>query len=317
VLDALDGMIRAELNKVKDAIKHQVAAGIVFMLDSISGHNTRDEANRTIGDAAHEAHERVEALEHQTSMEARLAPGGDLADRSADELAGIVGPVRPRPGGGWIADNLPPSHSEISKDHGPEDPGHRLQTHNANNPVRSTVGGALSGRGEAPLHPEQQQGEMAHHDHEEGSIFYGLARALSVEADRHILQAAQTMWAGSGSLYGDGQQFNPGAMVNSQPQIEREASGRAASEERRAAQPAGPGLGHFNFAQTDPANQEALRRNPAVLSMLNLADEFISHPDDSTWWRPVFSGYVGSHGDEIARHIRERNSMRAERTGTR
>jgi len=128
-----------------------------------------------------------------------------------------------------------------------------------------------------------------------------------------VLTSAQTMWANGGaansSLYGDGQQFNAAnQMVNGQDQIDREAAKRSANDEQRAKQDG------FGFAQANPANQELLKKNPAVKGMLNLADEFISHPDDVEWWKPVFSTYVGSHPDEVARHIRERNSTRALRT---
>jgi len=52
-----------------------------------------------------------------------------------------------------------------------------------------------------PANPDQTA--KAHHDDEEGSVFYGLARALAVEVDRHVLRQVELMWAGQGSLYGD------------------------------------------------------------------------------------------------------------------
>lgn len=53
---------------------------------------------------------------------------------------------------------------------------------------------------------------------------------------------------------------------------------------------------------------------PGVRELLNLVDLFIGHPLAARWWRTVFDSYVTAHPDEVARHIRERNATRGQRT---
>lgn len=308
LIDLLTKWLKEQLAAVKENMQRQLALGIVRLLDTISGHDTRDEAKRTIGDALHEAHERVEEFEHQTSLEARLLPGGDLASLTKEELEPIVGPVIPAPGGGWRAVNaLPPSHSEIAKDHGPD--ADQTFVHDRDHPTRKAVSEAVHlGKDEKPLHPDQKQ-TGGQHEAEEGSIFYGLARALATEADRHVLRQVEIMWAASkpgSSLYGDGGSLDTSKMEVGHDAAGKQAAQRAKQEEGRARRD-----GH-RFAQTDAAN-ETLMRRPEVVELMNLVDLIIAHPEDSSWWKSVFDNYINGHADEVARHIRERNAVRGSR----
>ncbi len=280
VLDKLNDLIKEELKKVKEEVKRQLALLIVELLDTISGVDTRNQKDRTIGDALHNAHDAIEDIEKQTSLQYRLLPGGDLAGLSADELEPIVGPVTPSPTGGWVAKNaLPPSHSEISKDHAPHQK--HLQTH-----------------GRAP-------GDL--HDPEDGSIFYSIARALAVEADRHVLRQVELMWAAQGSLYGDDQALDASKMTVGHDAFAKEAAGRSGAEGKRAAKQG------FKHAQTDGANKALLEKRPEVRELLNMVDLIIAHPDDSTWWRPVVDGVVAGDPEKVAEHIRARNATRGAR----
>jgi len=296
LIDQINQWIKDQLTQVKLRIKQQLMLGMVRLIDGISGVDSRDDANRTIGDALGAMHGHVDRFEHQTSLEARLLPGGDLAGLSMQELEPIVGPVTAVDGGGWKADNaLPPSHSEISKDHAayPDFQTHGLDDHDDDQ-------GQL-------LHPDQHQ-EGAEHQHAEGSIFGGLARALASEADRHVLRQVELVWQDRGSLYGDGQALDASTMEVGHDSFGKEAGQRATAEGKRAK---GDG---YHFAQSEGKNATAMAK-PGVPALLNLVDLILSHPDDSAWWRTVAETYInqGTHADEVARHIRERNAVRGNR----
>ncbi|HTJ46723.1 MAG TPA: DUF4157 domain-containing protein [Kofleriaceae bacterium] len=301
----LEEWIKSQLELLKAKVKQQIALGMVAIIDSITGHDSRGEVNRTIGDAIADAGNAVEGFEHETSLEGRL-----LDTKSKDELGGltkeeaeaVVGPVHAAPGGGWIADNpLPPSHSEIAKDHSPLD----LKTHPQGNPIRDAVD--VKPQGGPLLHPDQHQ-TGAEHEESDGSIFYGLARALAVEADRHVLGQFESIWADRGSLYGDGSKLDKSQQEVGDDAFGKQADARAAQEEKRTA---ASGMKH---AQEDPGNA-AMMAKPGVRGLMNTVDLILAHPDDSTWWKTIFDDYINGkgHADEVARHIRERNSTRGNR----
>jgi hypothetical protein len=300
LIKMLEDWIKQQLEQLKARVKQQLMLGMVAMIDSISGHDSRGEVNRTIGDAIADAGNAVEGFEHETSLEGRLLPGGDLAGLSAEELEPIVGPVHKAPGGGWAADNpLPPSHSEIAKDHSPID----LATHPKGNAVRDALD--VKPKEGDLLHPEQHQ-EGAEHEESGGSIFYGLARALAVEADRHVLSQVEIMWKDRGSVYGDGSALDTSKMEVGSDAFGKQADARAADEEKRA------GKTGFKFAQADAGNADLLAK-PGVRGLMNTVDLVLAHPDDSTWWKTVFDNYISAKPDEVANHIRERNSVRGNR----
>jgi hypothetical protein len=308
LLNRLQELIKQKLEELRHEMKQQLNLFIVRMLDEISGVDVVDQKNRTIGDALHDAEDRVHEFEQRTSLEARLLPGGDLAGLTKDEVEAVVGPVEKAPGGGWKAKlALPPSHSEIAKDHAP--PEEDIHLHEPGHDIRDIVGGGVHEIGDedpAPLDPSKKPG--ADHDHLKGSIFYGLARALAVEADRHVMRQVELVWADRGSLYGDKGALDTGKMEIGHEAFGDEATKRAKAEEQRAARQ------KFKFAQSDAANQPLLAQRPALRKLLDLVDLIISHPDDSMWWRPVFDRYVDAHPEEVARHIRQRNRVRGERT---
>jgi hypothetical protein len=296
----LEEWIKEQLEYLKARVKQQLMLGMVAMIDSISGHDSRREVKRTIGDAIADTEGVVEGFEHETSLEVRLLPGGDLADHSAEELEPVVGPVHAAPGGGWIADNpLPPSHSEISKDHSPYD----LDTHAKDSAVRTALEGP---KHHGPLvHPDQHE-DGAEHAQSDGSIFYGLGRALAVEADRHVMSQVEIMWKDRGSLYGDGTALDTSQMAVGKDAFGQQAQARAGDEEKRA------GKTGYNFAQAD-ASKAGTMAKPGVRELMNMVDLILAHPNDSTWWKSVYDQYIGAHPDEVARHIRERNSVRGNR----
>jgi hypothetical protein len=160
----------------------------------------------------------------------------------------------------------------------------------------------------SPLDPSKKAGDDHDHDHAKGSLFYGLARGLAVEADRHVMRQVELMWADRGSLYGDTGQLDTGKMQVGHDAFTAEAQTRAKAEAKRATKQG------YKFAQSDAGNEALFTQRPAVRDLLNIVDLIISHPEDSVWWRPVVDGYVDAHPDEVARHIRLRNRVRGART---
>jgi hypothetical protein len=301
LIEMIQEWMREQIKFVKAKIKQQMMLGMVALIDMISGVDTRDQKDRTIGDALADVHDHVEIFEAQTSLEARLLPGGDLSKRSKEELEAIVGPVEEAPGGGWRAlSPLAPSHSEISKDHAAYNDFH---THGQGSAVRDALDhdeerGAL-------LHPDQHQ-EGAEHAHGEGSIFGGLARVLATEADRHVLRQVEIMWQDRGPLYGDGKALDTSTMEVGHDAFNKEADTRAAAEEKRAAKTG------YQYAQSDTDNADLMSK-PGVRDLMDLVDLILAHPDDSSWWKTVAGTYINTNFEEVARHIRERNSTRGNR----
>ena len=294
-VDARADQVRQGEDQAADDARH----GGADRHDQRRGH--ADQKDRTIGDALDDVHDHVEIFEAQTSLEARLLPGGDLSKRSKEELAAIVGPVEEAPGGGWRAlSPLAPSHSEISKDHAAYTD---FRTHAQGSAVRDALDHDEE-RGTL-LHPDQHQ-EGAEHAHGEGSIFGGLARALATEADRHVLRQVEIMWQDRGSLYGDGKALDTSTMEVGHDAFNKEADTRAAAEEKRAAKTG------YRYAQSDAANADLMGK-PGVRDLMDLVDLILAHPDDSSWWKTVAGTYIDTNFEEVARHIRERNSTRGNR----
>jgi hypothetical protein len=326
-----------------------------------------------LADCLELASEAVHGAERHTAMAHRLADG-DLADsaraashtdRATDadhdgalsaaerqayldaqraELVQRVGEVR---GSGTDADPwvplaaLPPSHSEIGKDHPPHAPGEHAHEHHApdadptanrrssadvdiintrdDDDARRRAGEQRDAARQA-AHPEHASEED---EHEAGSPFYGLGVALALEAQRHLYRQMELVWR---QRTGDqGAHFTDFTDERGQAHSGREASERrdremvvdhgellgqgatqAARERQRNADQR-----HFRRAQDSAAGQAEAAQMPAVTDLLNLVDLFISHPDDSTWWRTVMDRYVGAHPAEVYSHIRRRNATRA------
>jgi len=186
------------------------------------------------------------------------------------------------------AKELPPSHSEISKDHEPYS-----------------------------MHTDGKTGDVDHHEdhdveHAKGSPFFGLARALAVESLKHNEAQLQVVWShlpwvGDTSLFGDGKQYqyenaDPKASQQVHADLMKAAGVRAAAEEKRA------GKEGTAFLQATKG------LDPEVVKLLDLVDLFISHPDDTKWWQPVFDAYIATDPDSVYDSILRRNKTRGART---
>lgn len=279
LLKQIEAQVKAAKDALAQTIKGAINQGIYSLLSMLSGKDPKELEKQGLDKAIGVTDEAVEELEHNTSIESRLK-NGDLKDKDRAELENLVGPVKGEKGN-WSLDGAPPSHSEISKDHAPfRQPGDEKQEH---------------------------PGEEDKHEHADGSLFYGLHRALALEADRHVLSQMQRVWAKSGgSLLGDGKTY---AAQNSigEDVIGKEAESRSNSEQARAKE---EGMQH---AQSDGKNSTYLAEHPEVKKLLDLADLFVSHPDDSTWWKGIFQGYIGAHEEEVVEHILARNKTGAQR----
>lgn len=270
--------------RVRKAAKAAIAQFMVSVIASLTGLDPEKLAKMQIGDVLNLANGEVGALEHTTSIQSRLQPGGDLADLPKEELERTIGPVEGEPGHYHAKGALPPSHSEISKDHEPHD--ERLLT-------------SQPASGEKPAYAD-------------GSLFYGLHRALAVEADRHVFLKMQAVWAATASAGGDRSLFGDGVMFQTQTQvaqadITQQADTRAHEEGARAQRD-----GHRHGPQS-ASDRAYVQSHPQVQELLNLADLFISHPDASSWWHSLFDSYVSQHQAEVTAHIRARNATRGER----
>jgi hypothetical protein len=317
---------------IKKAIKAQVVAGLVAIVDQLSGRkaeekakakaergpaadpsNPDEEFEKDMGDALNYFHESVEKIEERTSIESRLK-NGDLSQMPKTQVEALVGPVEEVSGpetkdGKPVLDKdgkqvmrkyyvskkpLPPSHSEISKDHEP-------YSDHPNGDVKS------------------------HHDskadpgHEQGSPFFGLARSLAVEAVKHADAQLQVVWAsqsqaGDTSLLGDGVQYkytsasDPKSSDKIHDNVLAEADKRAAAEKERSAKEG------TSFLTRDATGDDAeTMKKPGVARLLNLVDEFIAHPDDTGWWRPVTDAYIAHDADAVYESILRRNQSRKDR----
>jgi hypothetical protein len=259
--DTLGSTSRADLRKaLEDGINgaiDQMVLGVVAWL-----------ANKAV-DAAHVDEERAaldatqEKLVPQTSIQSRLAGQGDLAHLRPEERAGLVGPE---------GTPLPPSHSEIAKDHPP-------------------AGAAR------------------------GSIFYGINHRLAEVATGHLFLQMSRVWSRGGAA--------PAVNDLTTPDRRLRAGHDAlqAEAQRRSAQDAGQAAAEKrSFRQAAPELSAAVSTGPDsdrkadLVALLELVDLFVSHPEDTTWWRGILGEYVEGHLDEVFADIEARNKTRGART---
>ena len=259
----------------------------------------------------------------RTSVQSRMQKGGDLhaltegKKKSRAELERRVGPVRARnenmpedtwgsPTNPWVTVNaLPPSHSEISKDHPPHHHDDKHPEWHEASKERTQAHGEVEKRLDEHHDPAHEHDDNEEHeDLAEGSSFYGLHRALAVEADRHIQKQLETCW--NAELI-PGQRADEKKMQVGHDRILEESATVAgwAAEQR--------GKAGFRHAQTDERVSPQLRARPEVMSLLNLVDYFVSHPSSSMWWREIFDNYLATHGEEVHRAILARNKTRSHR----
>jgi hypothetical protein len=198
---------------------------------------------------------------------------------------------------------LPPSHSEISKDHPPHKHEGKPEWHEESD-EKKKISGAVERKLDEHHHEDGHGHDEEHEDLGEGSSFYGLHRALAVEADRHIMKQLEVCWRGQ---LIPGQNIDEGKMEVGHDKVLGEAQQVAGwAAEQRA-------KGGFRHAQTDPRVNAELRGRPEVMSLLNLVDMFVSHPTSSLWWRTIFDNYLAQHGEEVHGAILARNRTRGRR----
>lgn len=316
LIAAIDEEIKKIEQEVRKSIKAQVTAGLVSVVDSISGRTEKEkqkqkaqrgpidpkdpdaEFKKDLGDSLDYLHDSVESIEEQTSIDVRLK-NGDLSQMPKAKVEALVGPVTSVTEETLDQDGkkvvrtyyksvnpLPPSHSEIAKDHGP--------------------------------HEEVDH----HHDHDEegpgneaGSPFFSVARPLAVEAVRHCDAQMQVVWAsrsggGDTSLFGDGKtyEFQSGLGGNSKALhagLLGEADANAAAESKRAKDE-----GH-RYLQDSRADE--IKAIPGTDRLLNLVDLFISHPENNTWWKAILDQQVATNPEPIYQSILRRNATRSKR----
>jgi hypothetical protein len=320
-LDFLVDMINEQVKQIEQmarkAIKAQVTAGLVAIVDSISGRSENDKAKakkegrpvdpkdpdaefkKDVGDSLDYLHDSVEDLEAQTSIEGRLK-SGDLSKMPQAKVEALVGPVtvvneeKTDDKGKKVfrtyykaVNPLPPSHSEVAKDHGP--------------------------------HAEVDH----HHDHDDpdkpgneaGSPLFSLARPLAVEAVKHCDAQMQVVWAGrpgggDKSLFGDGKTYEFQSSVGGDSKaihdgVASEADAGAKAEAKNAKAEG------RHYLQTDKAAQ--IQAMPGADRLLNLVDFFISHPDSSSWWKAIIDNQVAKNPEPIYQSILRRNETRTKR----
>lgn len=293
LITQLKELLNKALEELRHIIKGQINQLMFNLIEQVTGLDIPKEKKKSIGDAVDWAHHVVEGMEHQTSLESRLSGDeGEAADLGAVEKERIFGidaegnPIQP----------LPPSHSEISKDHPPHEmmPSHDTRWQYQQKTfilygTKFTV--------EIPMPVEDEE-----HESSEGSIFFELHRQLALEADRHIIAQMDQVWNGlqprqtseEGMLTATSPHNDTQEMLTDARQHQDQEAERAHSAGR-------------SFATGQDAGIEGL---PDVLA---LVDMFIAHPEDSTWWRSIVNNYVQANEAEVIAHIKSRNLTRSHR----
>ena len=299
---------QAKLQPLQGQAKATINNLIVDALDKLSGFDSRGTKARTIEQAAETLHESVEDIEHQTSIEARLLPPGDLSTKPQAEVEAIVGPVTKLAGGGYAAHAaLPPSHSEIAKDHAPSE-----ELHGGDDEDVDAAADAVKRAPGEPLYPDIERREVER-KHGSGSLFFGLADALAVETTKQISHAMEDVWLAKdpkSSIYGDNRRMGPSPdrLAEWEEQVRHKdfagEAGRVAEADSRRL----PKDQHH--AQSSPYMQDQLAKQPEVRRMLDMVDLIFSHPSDSKWWKTIFDSYVNANAEEVADHIVHRNATR-------
>jgi hypothetical protein len=207
---------------------------------------------------------------------------------------------------------LPPSHSEISKDHPPH-------TKGGHDDKLAWQGewDQTGHEGEQARHAREQAWDYTHghqhneheeeHSHEDlagGSTFYALHRRLAVEADRHLMAQVEAVW-GQGNLGDD--RVDPRSMEIDEQQISADANRYSWVAAAEAAQ-----RGH-RFAQNDTRVNPELRNRAEVRQLLALVDYFISHPAAATWWKPIVDRAIAEDAPGLYAQILSRNKTRKRR----
>jgi Domain of unknown function (DUF4157)/Heterokaryon incompatibility protein Het-C len=306
----LDELIKQKIAELRQLLKVTFNQFILGLIESITGIDIPNEKKKTIADAADFAQHQVESMEHGTSLESRIAGGeidtfrqgraergrGDEAGDINQEIANVYGtdstgvPIRP----------LPPSHSELSKDHPPHQD--RLDSHDVRVELVQTRNVEINGRRytEQSVTPRIVPDEA--HELSDGSVFYQLHRQFALEADRQIIAAISEIWTRDNA-----NQVLVPSELNATPTLDRQnirnqASSQQSIEQQRATQ---------SGRQFGVGANVGIEGAPQLLSLVDL---FISHPDDNAWWTTILQNYVAQHEAEVIAHIRARNQTRHHRT---
>lgn len=321
-ITSIQDTVRAAMQKLFAAIRAKVTELIRQIIVEMYHIDPKQAAHAGVDELTHVAERQMHEKTEKTSIQSRLGKGGDLhglteqGDNGKAELERRVGPVRPKHpelpqathgtrDNPWVTVNaLPPSHSEISKDHPPHHhDGDKPEWH-AGSAERDKIHGGV----EKELDHQSGDGhDHEDHDHEslaEGSSFYGLHRALAVEADRHMMRQMEQVW---GAQLIPGKNIDEDDMAIGHGSILAEAKGVAGQAAKQAGK---TGLRH---AQSDSRVSPALRNRPEVMQLLDLVDYFLSHPTASSWWRKIFDSYISQHAEEVHGAILARNQTRGRR----
>jgi len=296
---AWDRLVYQFTVKLKQSLTHLVALMVASITNDLTGEEMSledyaDVASADLDALMEQAHHALHDAEETTSLSHRLADGDlrGLARGGEETRAALerqVGPVTLTPDGVWHPEQpLPPSHSEISKDHAPHDPSDHDH-----------------GDGEAHRHPGGGMGEDDH-----GSVFFGISNALGREAMRHIYTEIEAVFREAGGEDFMGWEAEQERLAdldehNLHEDLLDQAFDRAGQEGGRAS-----GQGHAHM-QTDGTAGQQLLETPSLSSVFDLVDLFVSHPDDGSWWHNVVDSYVAANREEVHTHIRRRNSQNA------
>ncbi|MSP62432.1 MAG: DUF4157 domain-containing protein [Myxococcales bacterium] len=377
-------VLKLGLSKIREAAINAATGMLCGIVDTLSG-RTADEkakaeakrkkeggaarslektAEESMADSVEYLHEKEHELSQQTSIESRLK-NGDLSKMPKEKVEALVGPVeelyteeKDKVSEQTVTrkyyvskEPLPPSHTEIAKDHSKEEYQGHVDEHGHDHKAckheeeqcEHNEHGAKDKSAEkcdeghdacTTVHDKCEDGhdkcEGGHdekggekhehtHDHAGGSYFHGLSRALAYECDKHCMDQmskvseskGQNLLGGKDKHTYDGNSTEFGDKMSAEESagthasVMGEADLRAKQEKARAAKEG------TKFLQAD-SKDEAMK-DPEVLKLMNLVDMFLSHPDDTKWWKPIFDKYVASHEEEVLKHIRDRNGMRKER----
>ncbi|MDQ3365140.1 MAG: DUF4157 domain-containing protein [Myxococcota bacterium] len=321
VIFKIQDKIRMVMQKMFAAIKAKVTELIRQIIIDMYKIDPKAAGHAGVGELTHIAERQMHEKTKQTSVESRLQKGGDLYDLSKmkagkAELERRVGPVRAKdpgqpedtwgtPANPWVTVHaLPPSHSEISKDHPPHHHDDKHPEWHAPSAEQTKLHGDVEKKLDEHHDPKNEHHEHDHEDEDlaEGSSFYGLHQVLAVEADRHIQKQLETCWK---AQLIPGQNADDKKMQVGHDAVLAEAKTAAgwASKQREQA--------GFRHAQSDERVPAELRNRPEVMALLDLVDYFVSHPASSTWWRTIFDNYIATHGEEVHHAILARNKTRS------
>ena len=324
VITAVQDKIRSAMEQLKAAVREQMTNLIRQLMVEMFNIDPKTAAHASIGELTTIAERQMHEMTDRTSMQSRMQQGGDLhgltqgGQRGRAELERRVGPVRARDESKpedtwgteknpWVTVNpLPPSHSEISKDHPPHhhEDDHE-DWHDTDHSGHEHIHDAVEHELDELHDPDHEvDDDEEHEDLGEGSSFYGLHRALAVEADRHLMYQMEACW---GDSLIPGQRVDEMVATNPHETIVSEAA-HVAGDAADAARAAG-----HRHAQSDERVPEDIRNNPDVRTLLDLVDYFVSHPAASTWWHDIFDSYIAEHAAEVNQSILNRNNTRGRR----